>query len=262
MRTVAVIPARYASTRLPGKALLPICGKPIVQHVWEKVARCPGVDDLLVATDDIRILQAVEAFGGKAVMTSPDHPSGTDRIAEALQGVDADVVVNVQGDEPLIESDVIRAALEPLRVEPDVVLSTVCSPIRSLEDYLDPNCVKVVKDTRGNALYFSRLPIPFRRDPGGNPVEYGERLRLQGHGWEGTWRHVGLYIFRRIFLDTFVALPPSPLEESEKLEQLRALENGYPIRVVEVTWYGEGVDTPDDYARLRRRMEGEGAGHE
>lgn len=247
MDIVAIIPARFASTRLPGKPLVDICGRPLVQHVFERArqARRPG--RVLVATDDPRIVSAVRAFGGEVVLTSPHHRSGTDRLAEAAARLDAEVVVNVQGDEPFLDPGGIDAAVDPLLDDPSLEMATLASPLRSAEDLLSPAVVKVVVDGRGDALYFSRSPIPAVRgqDPG-EAVRRGLALR-----------HVGLYVYRRRTLLRLASLPPSPLEEAEALEQLRALHHGIRLRVVvrEVE-PGPAVDTPEDLERARRMLAG------
>jgi 3-deoxy-manno-octulosonate cytidylyltransferase (CMP-KDO synthetase) len=233
-KVVAIIPARYASTRFPGKPLFPLAGKPMILHVAERVdaARKAGVvTRFLVATDDSRIADVVRAAGFPVQMTSPDHPTGTDRIAEVAAGLDEEIVVNIQGDEPLIEGAVIDAAVDALIADPSVPMSTVVHPADP--DALDdPNRVKVVMDLHGRALYFSRSRIPYVRD--------GVAMRM--------WQHVGLYAYRRAFLLEFVKLAPTGLERAESLEQLRALENGYPIKVatLEGAWRSVPVDVPSD----------------
>jgi 3-deoxy-manno-octulosonate cytidylyltransferase (CMP-KDO synthetase) len=239
---VAVIPARYASSRFPGKALADLAGKPMVQHVAERAAEAKTVDRVLVATDDERIAAAVRAFGTEAVLTDPGHPSGTDRIAEAIRGIACDLVVNVQGDEPLLPPAMVDEAVEPFFADPALEMGTVCRAIEDARDLADPNVVKVVRDLEGYALYFSRAPVPHARD-----------------GQRGTaappCKHIGLYVYRREFLFRFTAWKPTPLEEAERLEQLRALEHGVRIRVVETRHDSVGVDTPDDLARVQRLLE-------
>jgi 3-deoxy-manno-octulosonate cytidylyltransferase (CMP-KDO synthetase) len=246
---VAIIPARFGSTRLPGKPLSDIHGQPMVQRVHERVRRASRIDRVLVATDDERIARVVEGFGGEAVLTSPHHASGTDRLAEAAAGLDADVIVNVQGDEPLIDPAIIDAVVEPFAHDPSLPMSTVSLPLRSLADMLSPTVVKVVTDDRGNALYFSRSPIPFVRD-GGPPDARAAAERAVAAGL--ARRHVGIYAYRKDALLRFAALPRSPLEDAEGLEQLRALAAGMAIRVVPRE--GEGgraVDTPADLEQVR-----------
>ncbi len=246
-RIVGVIPARYASSRLPGKALADICGKPMIQHVVERAMRARLLDEVLVATDDQRILRTVQAFGGKACLTSPVHPSGTDRIAEVVQGLPCELVVNIQGDEPLLDPAVIDSAVEPLRADPSDAMGTLACPL-SVDEAADPSNVKVVMDRAGYALYFSRARIPYMRD--GFPPGLDRPYLL----------HVGLYVYRRDTLLRLAALPPTVLEERERLEQLRALEHGIRIRVVLTEHRSIGVDTPEDLARVRRMLAGQGNG--
>jgi 3-deoxy-manno-octulosonate cytidylyltransferase (CMP-KDO synthetase) len=246
---VAIIPARYASTRLPGKPLSQIHGKPMVQHVYERARRARGLDRVLVATDDERIAAAVRAFGGEALLTSARHATGTDRLAEAAAATDASIVVNVQGDEPLLDPRAIEAALEPLLADASVEIATLALPLRDVDELLSPNVVKVVVDARGDALYFSRSPLPFvRLRAGTTPSESAAAAVARGL----ARKHVGLYVYRRETLLRFAALPPSPLEEAEGLEQLRALQHGIRIRVAEADLPGSvAVDTPEDLDRVR-----------
>jgi 3-deoxy-manno-octulosonate cytidylyltransferase (CMP-KDO synthetase) len=259
---VAIIPARYASTRLPGKPLSQINGKPMVQHVWERARASPAVDRVLVATDDERVAEVVRAFGGEAVMTSRAHATGTDRLAEAVAATDAEIVVNVQGDEPMLDASFIDAAVAPLRAEPDLPMSTVSLPLTDVEEMLSPAVVKVVSDARGHALYFSRSPIPFVRDAADvlNDDQRGEWLRAaaaQAVSRRLARKHVGLYAYRREALLCFASLPPSPLEQAEALEQLRALHHGMRILVVPMEGQsGVAVDTPQDLERVRAIMVG------
>ena len=234
MKAIAVIPARYASTRLPGKPLLDICGKPLIQHVWETVSRARGLDEVVVATDDARIAHAVQAFGGKVCMTSPDCRSGSDRVREVAASLAADVYVNVQGDEPLLEASAIERLRDVFTEDASVQVATLCSRI-SEEQARSPHQVKVIRDHAGNALYFSRAPLPFVRDS-------GESTEFLGH--------VGIYAYRADALRGFASLPFSPLEQAEKLEQLRFLQAGIPVRVLEVPPMGAGVDTPEDLERV------------
>ena len=235
MKAIAVIPARYASTRLPGKPLLDICGKPLIQHVWETVSRARGLDEVVVATDDARIAHAVQAFGGKVCMTSPDCRSGSDRVREVAASLAADVYVNVQGDEPLLEASAIERLRDVFTENVSVQVATLCSSI-SEEQARSPHQVKVIRDHAENALYFSRAPLPFVR-------ESGESTEFLGH--------VGIYAYRADALRGFASLPFSPLEQAEKLEQLRFLQAGIAIRVLEVPPMGVGVDTPEDLERVR-----------
>ncbi len=249
MNITAVIPARYASTRFPGKALAEIGTKPMIQHVYERTARASLVDHVIVATDDERIQQAVTGFGGDCRMTRAEHETGTDRLAEVAAGLDADIIVNVQGDEPLIEPDMIDQAIRPFLDDPGLRMGTLKTRIRCLHDFLSPNAVKVVTDRDNNALYFSRSPLPFFRDKWTDlKDESFSSGKLLCH------KHVGLYVYRKDFLIEFSAMSPTFLEVSEKLEQLRALENGVAIRVVETEFESIGVDTPDDLAKAKERF--------
>jgi len=240
MTVLAILPARFGSTRFPGKPLTPIAGKPMIQHVWERTRLAKGVDAVVIATDDERIERACNAFGADVEMTAADHPTGTDRLAEVAARHEHDVIVNVQGDEPLIEPFVIDAAIEALLRDDRAAMSTVVhrSPSEAFED---PNRVKVVVDSAGFALYFSRAPIPFRRQDTGI-------LPLQ---------HVGLYVYRRDFLLEFIKLERSPAERAEELEQLRVLENGYRIRVAEIEgWTSIPVDVPEDVPLVEEALAG------
>ena len=235
MKVLCVIPARYASTRLPGKPLSMIAGKPMIQHVYERACQAQLPNEVVVATDSELVEKAVLDFGGKAVMTSPDHPSGTDRLAEvALMYPDVDVIVNVQGDEPMIPPEVIDRLAEAFNGDVDLNMATM-KVVMDEEDYENPAAVKVVTDQQGYALYFSRSLMPYPRNkPEGFKV----------------FKHVGIYAYRRNFLLKYAALAPTPLEKAESLEQLRALENGYKIKVLESDFQGIGVDTPEDLAAV------------
>jgi 3-deoxy-manno-octulosonate cytidylyltransferase (CMP-KDO synthetase) len=234
MSAVGIVPARFASSRYPGKPLAPVAGVPMIQRVVEGARRAKRLREVLVATDDERIAEACAKFGAPVVMTRSDHPTGTDRIAEAAADLADDVIVNVQGDEPLIEGFVIDAAVAVLLETPEAPISTIVHRAEPA-DLVDPNRVKVVLDRKGFALYFSRSPIPHRRDGGEAPL----------------WQHVGLYAYRRAFLAEYVALAPTPLEQAEALEQLRALEHGHRIRAAIVEgWRSVPVDVPADVARV------------
>ena len=247
MSVVAIIPARYGSSRLPGKPLALIGGKPMVQHVYESTAKAPGLERVLVATDDRRIEQAVRSFGGEAIMTSGRHQSGTDRLAEVARKLKADWLVNVQGDLPFIAAATIAGALEPVRRKRGLVMSTVCTAIYDSNEWRNPNVVKVVRAPSGFALYFSRAPIPFVRD-GAVGSRHGSRKRPAVLGY----RHLGLYVYRRDFLLKLSRLRIGPLERAESLEQLRVLENGYRIYVAEVEERAIEVDTPADLKEAGR----------
>lgn len=239
-RTVAIIPARYQSSRLPGKPLETIAGRPMIEHVHRRAAMAAGIDDVLVATDDERIAETVAAFGGTAVMTQSTHLSGTDRLAEVARHLGSEVIVNVQGDEPLIAPDAIDAAARRLTEHPGDVISTLRRRLEDPAELANPAVVKLVLDTAGYALYFSRAAIPFTRP---------------GHPEPSVWKHPGLYAYRREFLLRLSTLAPSPLELAEGLEQLRVLEHGYRIATVETTADTIGVDTPEDLDRVRRQVE-------
>jgi 3-deoxy-manno-octulosonate cytidylyltransferase (CMP-KDO synthetase) len=233
VKVLGVIPARYASSRFPGKSLAVLAGKTIIQHVYERSVQSRYLSRVIIATDDERIRQTATDFGAPVQMTRADHFSGTDRVAEAASASDADVVVNIQGDEPLIDPAAIDAAILSLLDDPDVPMGTLKKLIEDPDETSNPNVVKVVTDLRGSAIYFSRHPIPHDRD---NAFKH--------------YKHIGLYVYRREFLLGYPALPVGPLERAERLEQLRALENGFPIRVVETDYESLGVDTPDDLARV------------
>jgi len=241
-KVIVVIPSRYASTRLPGKPLVPLAGKPMVQHVYERAKRAQTVHRVIVATDDQRIIDAVTAFGGEARMTRSDHRTGTERIAEVAVHEPGDVFVNVQGDEPLIDPVAIDTAVGALLEEPQAQISTVATPIRHAGDIMDPNVVKTVLDFDGNALYFSRAPIPWIRDT-------QQKVHVK------YWKHLGLYVFQRAALLEFPTLPQGELEKIEQLEQLRWLENGWKIRVAEVAHDAVSVDVPEDVARVEKLMQ-------
>lgn len=245
MRTIAVIPARFQSKRLPGKPLADIHGKTLIEHVYRRAAAASRIERVLVATDDQRILDAVAGFGGEAIMTSAEHSSGTDRIAEAVDELDVDLVVNVQGDEPLIAPQAIDSAVELAERTPGAI-ATLKSAIRDRETLLNRNAVKVVTDAKGFALYFSRAAIPSPSDPT-HEGELPENL---------YYKHLGLYVYPKDVLTRFTALAPSRLERAERLEQLRALDNGIPIRLEETEHDSRGVDTADDLEAVRSVIAG------
>lgn len=242
MKCYAIIPCRYDSTRFRGKPIISVNGRPLVRWVYEGIGKSRLVDDVFIATDDKRIEEVCQGFGAKVIMTRRDHPSGTDRIAEAaseLGCTDNDIVVNVQGDEPLVTGEMVDLLIEALTKNPEVPMATLAFPSQSLEDFLDPNVVKVVFDQGGRALYFSRSPIPFNRDR-------DEHFRF--------WKHQGFYAYRFGFVRKFVCWAPSELERREKLEQLRVLEHGAPILVVPSPKDTIGVDTPEDLERIRNYL--------
>lgn len=245
MRVIGIIPARYGSSRFPGKPLALLQGRPLIQYVFEQARQAPGLDDLWVATDDPRIADCVQGFGGQVLLTRPDHPSGSDRLAEAAQILrlaPQDIVVNIQGDQPIFPRELIGRLAEPLRQSPQVMMVTPMRRVTDLEQGLNPNMVKVVFDQWGRALYFSRSLLPFWRD-GGELYFY---------------KHIGIYAYRVEFLQKFIRLPPGRWEEAEKLEQLRALEHGYPIHLVETAEDTVEVDTPEDLARAEAFLQGLG----
>jgi len=240
LRAVGIIPARFACTRFPGKALADLLGKPVIQRVYEGTLNAKRLDQVLVATDDERIRRAVEGFGGKVVMTSPTHPSGTDRVAEVARGLQAEVVVNIQGDEPFIKGELIDDLVECFERDAGLKMATAAGVFKEGEDVADPDVVKVVCDLEGDALYFSRAPIPFERNQG--------EVALQ--------KHIGIYAYRRDFLLQFAAWDPTPLERTEGLEQLRALEHGEKIKVVRTDYDAVGIDTPEDLEKARALASG------
>lgn len=243
MKAIGVIPARWGSTRFEGKVLADLLGKSVVQHVWESAKKAKALDDLMVACDDERIMKVVEGFGGKAVYTSPDQPSGTDRLAEVVNPLDVDIVVNIQGDEPLVRPIMIDNLVMSLEGDKTVQMATMVKRIEDDAELTNSNVVKAVFDKNGYAIYFSRYAIPYNRtnsvDKDKKPVYY---------------KHIGMYAFTKDFLFTFRNLPKSALENAEKLEQLRALEYGYKIKVVETKFDTVGVDTHEDLARVRELM--------
>jgi 3-deoxy-manno-octulosonate cytidylyltransferase (CMP-KDO synthetase) len=242
MKTAVIIPARYASSRLPGKPLLRQTGKYLIQHVYERACQVRNVHEVIVATDDSRIMAAVASFAGRAVMTSSDHVSGTDRVAEVAHDLDADVIVNLQGDEPLIEPSAIELLPSLLERNLEAAAATLAVPLTSVERWQNPNCTKVVCDDRGRALYFSRSAIPFVRD--GRPDFTSQPPRFL--------QHLGIYAYRRAFLLRLASQEPSPLEQLEKLEQLRILALGRTIQVGIVAHSSPGVDTYEDYKEFVR----------
>jgi 3-deoxy-manno-octulosonate cytidylyltransferase (CMP-KDO synthetase) len=234
-RVIGVIPARFGATRFPGKPLAPIAGKPMIQHIVERARQAPSLTEVVVATDDERIVRAVEGFGGTAVMTSAAHRSGTDRIAEVARQREAAVFLNIQGDEPLVHAEQLDALAKFLLAHRAVPMATLMTPITRPDDIHSPHVVKVVADQDGYALYFSRAPIPFARDAS-QPVTY--------------WKHLGLYGYQRDFLLRFPHLSPTPLELLEQLEQLRALQHGFRIKVLETPHDTVAVDTPEDVPKV------------
>lgn len=251
MAVVAIIPARYGSTRLPGKPLAQIGGKPMIQHVYQNAARAKGLDRVLVATDDERIRAAVQNFGGEVMMTSACHASGTDRLAEVARKIKAEWLVNVQGDLPFIQAHTVTRAIRLLQRAPSISMGTVSTPIHDEEEWRNPNVVKVVTDAQGFALYFSRAAVPYRRN------DLLERARGRHGSAKKIWgsRHLGLYVYRRDFLLKFARLRPTLLEQIEGLEQLRALAYGYRILVADLDEPSVEVDTPEDLVKARHYYE-------
>ncbi len=240
MRVIGIIPARYSSSRFPGKALADISGKPMIQRVYEQVVKASGLQDVIVATDSDEIFRRVEDFGGKAVMTSSDCKSGTDRIAEAVKDIECDIVVNVQGDEPLISPEVINLAVNPLIEDKNIQMGTVASRITEKNELDDHNVAKVVIDKDSFALYFSRAIVPCSKN---------RTLDVQKHLY---YKHIGIYVYRRDFLLRFAGMSQTPLEEIEGLEQLRALENGCRIKVIITNYSSVSVDVPEDIEKVNR----------
>jgi 3-deoxy-manno-octulosonate cytidylyltransferase (CMP-KDO synthetase) len=253
---IAIIPARYAATRLEGKLLLPINGKPLILHTLEQAKKAKNINRVIVATDDERILQAVQESGHEAVLTSPNHQSGSDRIAEVAENLpENSIIVNVQGDEPTIPPSTIEKAVEVLLNDENIVMSTTCEKIEDFRDVLSSDVVKVVTDENGFALYFSRSPIPFPRDAVKKHGSLENAFQNESSLISNFRKHTGLYVYRREFLLKFTKLPQSNLEKVEMLEQLRALENGAKIKVVEVEESSIGVDTKEDFERVREILE-------
>jgi 3-deoxy-manno-octulosonate cytidylyltransferase (CMP-KDO synthetase) len=242
MKVYGIIPARYGSTRLPGKVLVDIGGKTMIQHVYERARRSPALNRLIVATDDDRVFDRVKGFGGEAIKTSADHPSGTDRAAEAARNLelgDGDVVVNIQADQPLFESQMVDEIVGPFREDPDLPMGALIFPIETREELNNPSVVKVVCDRRGFALYFSRSPMPYVIASSA-PGRY--------------YKHIGPYAYRMKFLQEFTKLERGELERAESLEQLRALEHGYRIKMVVTRFDSQEVDTPEDLRKVREQM--------
>lgn len=243
MKVIGVIPARWGATRFEGKVLAELIGKPVIQHVWENAKKAKALDDLIVAADDERIMKVVKGFGGKAVYTSPDQPSGTDRLAEVVNPLEVDIAVNIQGDEPLVRPIMIDNLVMALENEKIAQMATMIKKIEDDTELTNSNVVKVVIDRNGYAIYFSRYAIPYNRTG-----ELKEKKRPV------YYKHIGMYAFTKDFLFTFRNLPKSALENAEKLEQLRVLEYGYKIKTVETKFDTIGVDTPDDLHKVREML--------
>ncbi len=245
MQAIGIIPARYGSTRFEGKVIKDLCGKPVIQHVYERAKKARLLDDLIIAADDDRILQAVEKFGGKAVFTSKLHNTGTDRLTEVVNDIDVKIIVNIQGDEPLINPLLIDDLVRTMQDDPSVVMATAVKKSTSIEEFKSPDVVKALIDQKGYARYFSRMPLPG-----------GMKLNAEKNFFH---KHIGIYAYNKDFLFTFKKLPKSKWEKSERLEQLRALEAGYSIKAVETNFETVGVDTPEDLELAKTFLEKEKA---
>ena len=232
MNVIGIIPARYHSVRFDGKLLHDLCGKPVIQHTWENAKKSKSIEDLIIATDDKRIYRTAKSFGAKVVYTSEAHQSGSDRLTEAVTSIDAKIIVNIQADEPFIHPSMIDDVVSPLLKDKSIYMTTLCHKIKNPHEIVDPNVVKVVMDRNGFALYFSRAPIPYA-------LRHETRVT-------SCYKHIGLYAYTKDFLFTFKSLPQSRLEKNENLEQLRVIENGYKIKVMETKFDTIGIDTPED----------------
>jgi len=254
-RVLGVIPARYASTRFPGKPLAPLGNRSIVEEVWRRTRNAKRIDRVLVATEDRRIVEACERFGAEVMLTDPAHPTGTDRVAEVVEriGDGYGIVINIQGDEPLITPTRLDRLAEAFDADKTVDMATLAEPIDSLDDLFDPNVVKVVTAANGRALYFSRAPVPYHRGATSRlSADFRESLTERPGGLAGYRRHQGIYAYRRAALLSLAGREPSPLEKDESLEQLRALEHGISIVVIDSDFRSQGVDTPEDLERVAR----------
>ncbi len=260
-KIIAIIPARFNSKRLPGKLLKMVNGKTILNYTFSQVKKSSLIEDIFIATDNEDILIEVKNFGGKPILTSPDHKSGSDRIAEALDKIEeeigetVEIIVNVQGDEPLISPSTIDETIKVLVKNRDVSISTACVEIKNFEELFDINVVKVVLDREGNALFFSRLPIPFYRKGVNDMCDFQEKAKKNRILLKNYYKHIGIYVYRREFLKIFVNTEPTFLEKMEDLEQLRIIENGYKIKVVETAFDSLGIDTERDFEKFRKMIE-------
>ncbi len=241
MRAIGVIPARFESSRFPGKVLAELLGRPLIQYAYEEALKAGSLEDLVVAADEERILKAVENFGGRAVLTAKEHKSGTERLSEVVNPIDTQIVVNIQADEPLIHFSMIDELVNCLLEDPDIPMASLIHKIEDERDLKDPNVVKVVKDRNNFALYFSRFPVPHTN----------QQLPISNYQF---YKHLGLYAYTKDFLFTFTNLPEGELEKAERLEQLRALEHGYKIKLIETSFDTIGVDTPEDLEKVRLKM--------
>jgi 3-deoxy-manno-octulosonate cytidylyltransferase (CMP-KDO synthetase) len=245
MDVVGIIPARYGSTRFEGKLLADFCGKPVIQHTWENAKKSKSIDDLIIATDDKRIYNAAKGFGANVAYTSISHKSGSDRLTEVAASIDAKIIVNIQADEPLLHPSMIDDAAGAILKDRALVMATLCHRIKNAAEIHDPNVVKVVFDRNGFALYFSRSPVPYER------MGSDDKLQIIDY-----YKHIGIYAYAKDFLFTFKSLPQSRLEKTEKLEQLRVLENGYRIKVIETKFDTIGIDTPEDLEKAVETVKG------
>ncbi len=245
MDAIGIIPARYGATRFEGKLLAGLCGKPVIQHTWENAKKSKSIEELIIATDDKRIYNVAKGFGAKVIYTSKAHRSGSDRLTEVVSSIDTKVIINIQADEPLLHPSMIDDVANPLLKGKDIQMTTLCHKIKKEHELFDRNIVKVVMDRRGFALYFSRAPIPYK-----------PRSTENGHRLSNHYKHIGLYAYTKDFLFTFKSLPQSSLEKIEKLEQLRVIENGYRIKVVETKFDTVGIDTPEDLLKATELIKG------
>ena len=245
MDAVGIIPARYGATRFQGKLLADLCGKPVIQHTWENAKKSKSIEELIIATDDKRIYNAAKGFGAKVIYTSKAHRSGSDRLTEVASPIDTKVIVNIQADEPLMHPSMIDDVVGPLLKAKDIQMTTLCHKIKGEYELFDRNIVKVVMDRKGFALYFSRAAIPYK-----------PRSIDNGHRIKNHYKHIGIYGYAKDFLFTFKSLPQSPLEKVEKLEQLRVIENGYKIKVIETKFDSVGIDTPEDLVKATELIKG------
>ena len=253
MKTLGVIPVRWDSSRFPGKPLVDICGKAMIEHVYRRVSRSNLIDEVIVATDDKRIFDEVKSFGGYVKMTSSSHDSGTDRVAEIASSIENEnfsIIVNIQGDEPFVDPDSIDAAIQLMFDNPEIEISTLAVQISSLRDFTDPDVVKVVFDKNMKALYFSRAPIPCVTDLMSSDNSYSVLQLSSKEMFRKLYKHLGLYVYRKKILDRFSKLPKAVIEEYESLEQLRALDDGMNIAIVEAACDSVGIDTPEDLERI------------
>ncbi|MFC1621497.1 3-deoxy-manno-octulosonate cytidylyltransferase [Candidatus Omnitrophota bacterium] len=242
MDAIGIIPARFGATRFDGKLLADFCGKPVIQHTWENAKKSRAIEDLLIATDDKRIYNIAKGFGAKVIYTSKEHKSGSDRLTEAVSSIDANIVVNIQADEPLMHPAMIDDVVNSIQKDNTIQMATLCHRISDEHELMNPNVVKVVFDRKGLALYFSRCPIPYN---------VSRELQVTSH-----YKHIGLYAYTKDFLFTFKSLPQSRLEKIEKLEQLRVIENGYKIKVTETKHDTVGIDTPEDLVKATELVKG------